>query len=678
MYYILSKQSLSPTAVVHAPSTLAEIQLLLPMSSVDRLWAIDLETRGVDASDPNSIIVGIGFSDGNSSFYIQLLPCDNDILDYVSNFLVAARRLTAFNVMFDAAFLYKFTGKWLAWEGCSYGMFKQLSGEGHKNQRFSLEVAQLTVLGWSSTNKAALDSALKERGLTKADMWLLPVSVLGPYCALDAEAAFQLWNYFTSVCRERDFSGLVRYHRDEFLTMCRLLIEQQLRGISVDKPKLVEYSHTLGEAAVNALAKFMVLPPVVAAMDERIERIKQEYVASEPARFNKGGEESVRWQKWSGNKDAYVRKHRFNANSKLQLAWLFYEALGNKVILRTPKGSPAVSKKVLPALGEPGKQLAKFNKLTKELSYVMACIGQVRDTGIAHPQFRWPGTLTGRPAGSGKFNWLQQPKTRGYLECMTARTGYKLIQLDAEALEPTILAEFSGDAALMRIYGEGVPQNDIYLYTACFLGKLGAEIRKYYDPENPTPTGIDAAKERCKHERGIAKIVVLSANYQAGPRKIHETLSLGGVDITLNEVMRIHRDYWQLYAGVKQFEQDLKNMWYANDGWIVNGFGRPICVSVSKLKDILNRFCQSTASDFLAVFVREIYLLADAEQVPIRPWLVNFYDETIGEVEERYAEQAADIYRRALAATNVNLGMGIKLKGGVVIANTLADIKVGK
>jgi DNA polymerase I-like protein with 3'-5' exonuclease and polymerase domains len=225
------------------------------------------------------------------------------------------------------------------------------------------------------------------------------------------------------------------------------------------------------------------------------------------------------------------------------------------------------------------------------------------------------------------------------------------------------------------VYGPGAKANDIYLFVASKIPALGAGIRKYYDPDNPTPEGIAAAKKHCKRERSIAKIVVLAANYNAGPAKIHETLALGGIDITMREVRDIHRAYWRLFAGVKRFEEQLRDIWTSNEGWVPSVLGTPICVAEAYVKDIVNRFCQTSGHQVLQLWIYHIDRLRRERKVPMTPWIVDLHDETLWEVPTPYAEQAAQIMRDALEATNAELGMEIPIKGPPMIVDNLAQVK---
>lgn len=216
---------------------------------------------------------------------------------------------------------------------------------------------------------------------------------------------------------------------------------------------------------------------------------------------------------------------------------------------------------------------------------------------------------------------------------------------------------------------------DIYLYTAAKIAGLGDEIRKFYDPENPTSAGIAAAKKHCKRDRQIAKTVVLAANYNAGPGKIHETLTMGGIDISFGQVRKIHKSYWEIFAGVKRFEAQLQDMWSDNNGYIWDALGCPAPIDPNYTKDIVNRFCQTSGHRVLQVFIYHINKLRRERGVEMHPWIIDLHDESILEVPEEQIDAAMQLLADALTATNEELKMGVVIKGEPMTANTFADIK---
>lgn len=642
----------------------------------DQLVAIDLETKGTNAANPSSHIVGVGFAHQGGCFYIHLLGASDEVRNYIRQWLIGAKRLTSFNVLFDASFLWAFTGRWLNWTHDSYGLFKVLSTEGYPSQRWDLETAQLELLGWGETNKAVLADALKTAGLTKAEMWKLPVDILGHYCAIDAEAHYQVLEELLTQCSKAEWGeAVLDYHTRLYMTEVKLLAEQQLRGLLIDQ-ELIHDCHTDLLSQIHASKEAFLTHPLVAPhIAEAQARARDAWMASRPPRWTAQLIQSKNYERWAAREAKAIESGSFNINSKPQLADLFYAKLGHKIAKYTATGKPVVDRKVLPYLGEPGKLLSNYNLYLKRRGYVERIIERSAGTGIAHPQFNSMGAVSTRLGGSGGVNYQQLYKDPAFLAAFRARPGFKLVQADAEALEPTILAEFSQDRTLLSVYGKGAPKNDIYLFVGAQIEALGKEIRKHYDPFNPTPESIKAAKKYCKGDRAVAKQYHLMSAYKASPPTIKEALELAGVNISLKAVREIHRDYWNLFRGVLRFEEKLQSMWMANGGWIPSIFGTPIAVADSLLKDICNRFCQYSGHVVLQIWIYCIEQLRQERGVEMYPWLVDGHDDTVWEVPEEQAQAAAQVIDDALALANEELGMEIPIKGPSMIVDNLAEVK---
>lgn len=673
MYYLLERQSKSPRPVtaVLVNATAADLQRFLPDD--DSKWALDLETTGTRAQSDR--IVGIGLANAQHVLYVDLPSATPEAVAYLKKVL-SQYRLIIFNAMFDATFLQVWIGQWPNVWLDAYALFKQLSSEGYTGQRWNLQTLQQDVLGWPESNKTVLEAALKEYGLSKAHMAKLPPAILGPYSGGDADAAWQGGHYLWGVTAR--FPELRDYHQRVFLTEVRLLAEQQLRGLWVDRDRLENCRADLERNIAASLAAFHEHPEVTPHITAFNEQVRQAWLQAEPPKHTKKGDVSVRWEQWRARERPWMEQRGFNANSKQQLCDLFYNKLGYKPRKFTETGRAQINKKVLPTLGEPGKLLATYNKQVKALGYVNGMIAQLGPDDIFHPQFNSVGAVTWRLSGSGGLSLHQQPKTPDYLWALRARPGMKLVQADAEALEPVILAEFSQDKTLLQLYGPGAKQNDVYLFVGSKIPALGRDIlRAGYNPDDPTPDGIKSAKKQCKHQRAIAKKFHLMSVYLAGPEAIHSDLQLEGIDITLGEVKQMHKDYWRLFAGVKQWEMQLLEMRYNNDGWFPSILGTPLTIDSHPkiLKDIVNRHTQHAGHTFLQVWLWHVDQLRRERGVTMHPWLADFHDEMLWEVPEEQAQAAADLISEALRRTNDEMGMGIQVKGPPMVVDNLAQVK---
>jgi hypothetical protein len=278
-----------------------------------------------------------------------------------------------------------------------------------------------------------------------------------------------------------------------------------------------------------------------------------------------------------------------------------------------------------------------------------------------------------------KLNIQQVPKSRGYLECLRARPKQKLIQLDFNAIEPTIVAQFSKCPNYRKLYGpEANPNQDVYLFVGARFRPFRDKFLQHYDPENPTREGTALAKKLYKTERAVSKEAHLAMQYGAGANTVHSALIRKEIDIDIEEVFEMHQAYWsdELFAVVKEFEVKLKREWRRNNGWITNAVGIPRALAEDKLKDLLSRYAQSSGHDLLQRLMRLINEERKTKKVPFYPWIVDLHDESIWETEDQYVDEVLDIFRRSMTKLNEQLGWEIQVRGEPTVARTLADIKI--
>lgn len=720
---------------VVAPPRLANLSILVGSSPSDLEFifservsptdpmALDVETRGGDPSNPDSQVVGVGLADSRGSVYIDLQSAAPGTYEWLLDRLQQdGIPLVAHNLFFDASYTYRDSNwQWHNWQHCTYALYKLLATEGFNGQKWGLKNAQVDLLGWEESNEKDLSQWLVDNGYgtkivdsetgevvlrpSKGEMWRAPANILGHYCALDADSTYLLYTQVLLPALNK-YRVLQEYAGPMYIQYLRTLIDQRFTGIAIDRSRLLDYDYQL-ESTITQLEKdFLVHPSIAPLIAEWNQRVVDEHLAKEPERFLKkklGAEpkqfkkdgtvstnwlkwkqkaealpvESKNWQKWALALDELKGQQHFNINSNQQKQWLFYEKLGNPVTLTTESGQPATDEKALKGFGEPGRVLIQQNEAVKEKGYVEAVLEHSKG-GVLHPAFKVPGTLTGRLAGAGGLNVQQMPKSKEFLSCWVARPGHVWVQLDFTALEQVVLAELSRDPALWKLYGPGAPKNDVYLFTGSQLPKIGKVIQEAgYNPNDPTPEGIAAAKKQAKKERGIAKVITLASSYGAGPGKIHQTLRLEGVPISLEECRTIHAGYWELYAGVKEYEKELLRQLNNNNGWVLNGLGRPLGIAPDLEKDIVNRVVQSTGHDILVQWLNIYSTMLQGAGIPYTSIIADLHDESIIEVPEHHAEQALKIMSvDAIRELNRQLGGRIPLKGEGMIARCLADIKI--
>lgn len=675
--------------------------------------AIDFETKGNLPHLAETLIMGFALSDERGSRYFPWSP---EVKDELCAWIRLSKPfLLAHNWFFDGALLYRELGETHAAAGCcTFGLYKQTATEGWAGQRWGLKAAQVDLLRWEEKGDVELDRWLVDNGFTrgkgktlkadKAEMWRAPTDILGYYCCLDADATWQLFSYVLAPVVAR-FGALWVYHHDVFLPNVALLIEQYFSGALIDRESLIVYDSKLQSAIPTAREEFLghaeISRHIEAWTVQRFQKLigpePQRYKATKPepkkhrkdgqvtaswTRWNEQGgsipQESANWTRWEKKRETLNSKPLFNIDSGLHKRWLFYDALGFPVVSLTKSGAPAVGKLAANLWGEPGKLLNDYAKLVKEQQYTSACLVHSERDSLIHPQFRTPGTLTGRLSGSGGFNVQQLSKSEEYLRCWIARPGHLLIDCDFTALEMYVLAELSKDPTLWKLYAPGQPQQDVYLFNGCFLEGLSDAIRGAgYDPENPTPESIEKAKKLAKRERNIAKAITLACGYGAGAKKIRMTLQTQGIAIGMSEAEAMWYSYWSLYSQVRDYGDWLTKQLKRNRGWVLNGIGRPMGISREKEKDVINSVVQSTGHDIVQVWILLFVDLFKAHGIRWNPILIDTHDASLIEVYEDDAEKAADLMGRvAFDQLNELMGGVIPFKGDTNIVRNYAESKI--
>ncbi len=425
---------------------------------------------------------------------------------------------------------------------------------------------------------------------------------------------------------------------------------------------------------------------------------------------NMKAEVTLMWQKWRDKMDKIEAgdhpDFRFNLNSRAQLKKIIYGQIvpnritkepisfdefgrgrmgeveietpeGRKVKLdMTKAGQLPLGELAFKQMGTMGELLNRHSSAQKELQFVTKYLEIVQD-GKIHAGWKIPGTITGRVAGVNP-NLVQAPKSKGFLECFVPEEGNVLVDCDFSSLENVVLAELSKDKSLMELYGPKAKANDGYLFTGSQLPKIGEKILAAgYDPKNPTLEGIANAKKICKKERSIAKVVVLASSYGAGVGKILKTLNLSGIDITYDQVKKIHEGYWEIFSGVKRYEAKLQEEWRDNDGYMTSKLGYPIACAEKKEKDLINRQAQRLGHDCCMIWIEIFTSMLDEEGIPWKPYVIDWHDQSIVEVPKEHAERVAEIMGKdSFDVLNNILQWEVQLKGDPQIVNNLAEAKI--
>jgi hypothetical protein len=303
------------------------------------------------------------------------------------------------------------------------------------------------------------------------------------------------------------------------------------------------------------------------------------------------------------------------------------------------------------------------------------------DDGLLHMGFKVPGTNTQRNSGAGGINLQNLVKSPEFLRAWRCRDleNYLMLQIDESSVEPHILTEFSHCKAMMKIYGPGAKPNDIYIFNAVGIGGIIGQpfIDAGYDPENPTKEILKSCKAKFKELRNVAKGYTLSDDYGSSAYKKWQTLKIAGYNFTLKQVEEGHNNLRKLYEDKIAFGDALRREWERNGGWVLDGFGMPVCIDSKKTKDAVNRIIQRSAALILSLWQYILVPRMWEEEIDYN-WLVyNYHDEMIPEIHRLHLKRMKELYSETLAELNDKWLKGmIKIKAEPQLATCLAEIKV--
>lgn len=482
---------------------------------------LDFETTGLDACDPAQLAVGLGLAwrdEDGDAYAVYFDVRDGAPWAALADALDHAGWL-AFNVPFDGAWLRRYCGRLPRLVGDSHTAYRLLANEGYLGQSWSLESACAGVLKWPTNQKQWLDAALTRHGLTtsgrpdKSQMWRLAdlePADFARYCGEDAYASLVLWEH--CLAEAANHPQLLTYLRDEWPCQLRLLVEQQVQGLRVDRAALAGFRSSLVSRLGDAVAKLRAHPRVAphvhaweaaAAAEfyaphvsfrrvradeaETAEILKAAGYAGYDWHFFASKSKSLKpWQRAVGGyyyreEPVYTPKNvglpapQVNWSSDRWLRELLYGKLFRYEptdypgrirvwtspddyveVNCTPGGQPPCGKDVLPALGDVGALLTEYNQTEKLISYIDSYLAASARDGRLHHSLKAPGTATGRLSGANGVSVQQFPKVAEVLSAFGPEPGEVLVDSDITSLEPRVLAYFSRDPNYLELFCDDV------------------------------------------------------------------------------------------------------------------------------------------------------------------------------------------------------------------------------
>lgn len=466
-YVFINKRSLTPRTPKlavgrsEAKAAIAGITSLSPPSEVVHF---DLETVGLVAVDPMRVITNVGIACDDWCAGIDLTHLTPDEAQPLWDWLKQCK-LGGFNLHFDI--------KW-PWGsdisppmiGCDTAIwFRWLATEQLKSHPHSLEQAIAEILGWPDElfQKSWLKDKLAEHGLKKDDMYKL--SLLEPkgythYCALDAEASYQLervlredtdrhgftqlWNDFSArvlphkiyrnvqaeyfgieIDRDQCFKWIVELQRESLLKEADILDHEMVKP-HIEKwrsQKLVD-TYTLRVSEKKHFAKKQDEPWLditawrfIKAEESQLEKLPTwtrqfggRFYKVEPVlsisgktkplpRFNFHSTDDMKWliyDCWLGEENYEIIYYKDNKPGHLDVR---VDGTTYEIELTASGGLPTGGD-ILKLFGDVGQKINDIKRIHKVLGdFLWKYYNASARDGRIHPGLKINGAATGRAAG---------------------------------------------------------------------------------------------------------------------------------------------------------------------------------------------------------------------------------------------------------------------------------------
>lgn len=438
----------------------------------------------------------------------------------------------------------------------------------------------------------------KKRGQEQKSMGQIPLEVIAPYAAEDADITLQLYHLLKA---EVDALGMTDLADEIEMPLVDVLGKMEDAGICVDPGVL--------KAQQEELTK-----RIISIKDEVLERAGTD----------------------------------FNPDSPKQLSELLFNTLGFKPAKKTKTGystdsevleklaeDDAHSKKVKEAARPIPGLILEYRQLTKLVgTYLEALREAIADDGRIHCRFHQTGAATGRLSSSDPNLQNIPIRTdigRRVRKAFTAAPGCKLVCADYSQIELRMLAHLSEDENLIAAFNEGV---DIHTAVAA-------------------QTFDVAPKDVTREQRGSAKMINFGIVYGITAFGLARRLG-GGVSRT--EAQAIIDGYKTRFPGIDAFLQACV-LQAEEHGYVTTILGRRRAIEQIHSRNpqaralgerlAINSVVQGSAADLIKLAMVKLHATIQNDSLPLA-MLLQIHDELIGESPEDQAQAMAVVLSDAM------------------------------
>lgn len=468
------------------------------------------------------------------------------------------------------------------------------------------------------------------------------------YVLKDCEYSYKLTDNVSSELRK---FGSWKFYSERLMPWARMLLEAEIRGVSLDQDLLDVKEQEAIQSAAKAKAELDT--QWAAAYREYLirqqQRLCEEYYLMCQAALAKLKDACTTkiastMLRYAVLRDKAIEKiEPLNLDSPTQLAWLLRDFLG--LDIKDFNDDESTGKEVLQRLSGTGrediKSFLEYRTAKKLATAFFPTYRELQDCGVLHTSFNVTGTRTGRLSSNGP-NLQQVP---GHLHNLfRARPGHVLITRDEASIEPRIAAFYTQDPLLCDLM---IKDGDFHSKNAIIMFGLDC-------PESEV-------KSKFPEERFVAKTCGLALLYGASPYRIQATALQRGFNWELGHCEEIYNNFKEAYSAAFNFKEDLDAMAMAGDP-VTNLFGRVHSYRGMPrnfvFMRVFNTLVQSTASDLLLYSTYNAQQELRAKGIEAHP-LLWVHDETVWETPEDRAREVEEIVERHLTCHKLSTQFGL-------------------
>lgn len=491
----------------------------------------------------------------------------------------------------------------------------------------------------------------------------IPLKPLCKYNAIDSNVTLMLVNLLEKKLIKNNFYKLFR---NMCMMQVRVLAESESMGVNVDVPYLKNLIKETGVDIGNKLHKLIHRKSVRRfqrwRIQQKIKKLMKETQAeialiragkpvgkkkelyANPERAIKNREQKLS-NYISGNlKTKKERVEEFNPGSPDQVVdFLYLSPKGlNLDIVKFTKDKetkrdtdrPSTDEEALLELEKKDKSgfitaLLKYREITKLYStYMVAMEYRLTSKNKVHPSYLIHGTVTGRLSSKNpNFQNIPRDITASAIKRMfIPPPGHVLVEVDYGQAELRVVAEMSGDKAMIDIFKKGY---NVHVATGC---KLVNQFDRYEEVKKILKDPNHKEFIYWEKQKKKGKVLNFSILYLQS-----DEMTANQMGVKVHEAKQFKEDWFAAFPGIKKWMAG-QERFVKKHGFVMNLFGRkrrlPDIFSDNKgkanksIRDAVNAPIQGASSDFTqfaTVILREKIIKGELELTDVITYLPQVY-----------------------------------------------------